>query len=60
MKIIVAHPLAAAETKSDLDATVEVDDATGARFLADGFARLPEGKKSRSTAAPSGADHEGA
>ena len=60
MKIIVAHPVAATALKSDLDAVVDVPADEAAIYLADGHARLPEGKKSRSTAAPSGADNEGA
>lgn len=60
MKITIAHPLAAAETGADLDATVEVDDAVGARLVRDGFAR-PAAKKSRSTTAvTTDADTEGA
>lgn len=44
MRIIIAHPSAATELKSELDATVDAPDAVAARLLADGFARLPDTK----------------
>lgn len=44
MKITIAHPAAATELKSKLDATVEAPDDVAARLLADGFARLPDTK----------------
>ena len=62
MKIIVAHPHAAAELGSKLGDAVEAPGPVARRLIADGFDRpAPAPKKSRSTpTADTGADPEGA